>query len=154
MPFSMAVIKEYCFSYVVFVHAMAQIGIVLVMVYLGNEHELFFIQMSAFFVMLSVLVGNEISHRNDKSLKYIFLLMVVAPATIISETICINSITNIKTIMQRHIPTDTHSNSTIGEYCEGAKVVMSMNAVILFIVNGVVLTYICLHVICMHYLSD
>ena len=150
----MAVIRKYCRSYLHIFLAIAQIGMVLIMIYLEHELALFFIQTSAFFIQFSLFVGNEILHPNDKSLKYIISLMVIAPTTIISETLCINSITNIKTIMQREILTYTHSNSIIGEYCEGAKVVMSTNAAILYIVNGLVLTYIFLNVICMHYLSD
>ena len=150
----MSVIKKCCFSYVFVFLAITQIGIVLIMIYLGHEIALFLIQTSAFFINFSMLVGNEISHPNANPLKYIISLMVIAPTTIVSEILCINSIINIKTIMQRQIPIDTHSNSIIGEYCEGAKVVMSMNAAILYIVNGLVLTYICLNVTCKHYLSD
>ena len=105
-------------------------------------------------MLFLVFLGNEIIHMHYISLKYIVSLVVLLPATIMSETLCIHCISNITSRIELEMINDQYSELKCAEYYEGAKLAMSINASILYIVNGMPLTYIWLNMINMYRFSN
>ena len=93
-------------------------------------------------MLFLVSLVNEILHLRDSSLKYITSLVAILPATLISERLCIQNISHITTRIESGMLKHIHSELALVAYSEDAKLAMSMNAAILYIVNGMALTYI------------
>lgn len=81
-------------------------------------------------------------------------MMVILPATILSETLCIYTIDNITAKIESRMYEDIYPESKLAEYYESAKLALSIDAAILYVVNGTVLTYLWLHMINMYYSTN
>ena len=143
----MSIFKKYCSTCVVLFLLIAQIAIGLITILIGYVTGPFLMQRGCFIVLLLLYMGNEILHRHDCSLKYIACLVAILPAIIMSETLCIHSIINITTMIELEMWKDLYPESKRKEYYKDAKLAMSINAAMLYIVNGIALTYIWLNII-------
>ena len=143
----MSIFKKYCSAYVVLFLSIAQIAIGLITILLGHVTGPFLVQSGCFIMLLLLYMGNEILHRHDSSLRYIATLVAILPAIIVSETLCIHSIINITTMIELEMWKDLYPESKCNEYYENAQLAMSINAAMLYIVNGIALTYIWMNII-------
>ena len=150
----MSIFEKCCSSHVFIFLSIAQTGLGLTILLLGNVTAPFVMQTSSFVVLYSVSLGNEIINLHEFSLKYIFSLVVILPATIISETLCIHSISNITSRIQLEMMKDPYPGLKSAEYYENTKLAISINGAILYIVNGMPLTYLWLGMIDMYQFSN
>ena len=105
----------------------AQIYIGLTIILLGHVTGTFLMQRGCFIMLFSVSMVNEILHLHYCSLKYIAILVVILPAIIVPETLCIHSIIDITTRIELGMRTE----SKLNEYYEDATLAMSINAAML-----------------------
>ena len=151
---AMPTLKKYCSGHIVICLSVAQLIVGLVTLLQGCVIGPFVIQTSSFSILFSVFLINKILHQHDGSLKHIVLLSVVLPTTILSETLCITSISTITIKIESRMLREPYSKSKFEEYHEGAKLIILINAAILYMVNGTVLIYLWLNMANLYYLTN
>ena len=133
-----------CFPYVAIFLSTSQIIVGFIILLLGYVTGPFVIQTTYFIIWFLVFLGYEVLHPHAHYLTYILSLIVILATTIMSETLCMHSISYFANRIESRMPRDPYSNLMFAEYYEGLKLATSINAAILYIVNGSVLTYICM----------
>ena len=141
--------KRHCSAYVVILVTIAQTTIVFITLLLEYETVPFVIQTTSFFMLLIVFLADELLYPQNRSLTYKVSLIAILPATIISETLCINQISNVINRIDSRIMRVIFEFNVKRFYKLGNRAI-KINAAILSIVNRAAMNYLLLKLIALY----